>query len=253
MSSYCVFSGALVALALVLTPPPAREPGDVHPWKLGGAPPLDRVRLDRACAHPAGTRRGDAHRPRSQTTLGVGSCSIASGSDGEVDRRSALRDVPVVRRRPTEAEQRFLSSASDLRARFKKETRGARAVGAAPAMPRAAPTEGEGLVVVSVVCAFDRHLFSLPRNVDASPYSTCFLPRRRQSRRRDRGRLVARRRARSLVLGGARAVLFQSCCASTRRRRCRPARVYVLQRHLPRRDPDLPRVRRTGAADPRRA
>lgn len=67
----------------------------------------------------------------------------------------------------SQAEQRFMTAASDLRARFKKETRGARAVDAAPEM-RARAAEGEGLVVVSVVGAFDRHLPALPRGVDTA-------------------------------------------------------------------------------------
>jgi uncharacterized membrane protein len=69
------------------------------------------------------------------------------------------------------AEQRFLDAASDLRARFKKETRGLRALDPAPEL-RARADEGQGLVVVSIVGAFDRRLPQLPRGVDPTSLSS---------------------------------------------------------------------------------
>jgi len=63
------------------------------------------------------------------------------------------------------AQERFQSIAMSLRARYKHEMAGARASGSASAV-QARADEGEGLVVVSVVVAWDAHLGSLPNQLN---------------------------------------------------------------------------------------
>lgn len=65
-----------------------------------------------------------------------------------------------------DAEARFQSVATSLRARYQHERAGARAIGGGPTA-QARAVEGEGLVVVSLVVAWDQHLAPLPS--DLSP------------------------------------------------------------------------------------
>jgi uncharacterized membrane protein len=64
-----------------------------------------------------------------------------------------------------ECEARFQTLATDLRSRFKHETAGVRAHGSALDF-QARATEGEGLVVVSVIVATDRWMEPLPTTMD---------------------------------------------------------------------------------------
>ena len=63
--------------------------------------------------------------------------------------------------------------ATELRARFRHETAGARAGAATPEM-RARAEEGEGLVVVSMVVAWRGHMAPLPKRLDAASAAAAF-------------------------------------------------------------------------------
>lgn len=101
--------------------------------------------------------------------------------DGEAGRREGSREAAQLlagacgsaryaafqtfRCKERDAEGRFHAMATDLRARYRHETAGARASGTTPAM-RARAEEGEGLVVVSVVVAWRGHMAPLPGDLD---------------------------------------------------------------------------------------
>ncbi|MCA9609992.1 MAG: DUF1517 domain-containing protein [Myxococcales bacterium] len=77
------------------------------------------------------------------------------------------------RGKAAEAEARFQRIATDLRARYRHETAGARAAGPIPEV-RARADEGEGLVVVTMIVGWNGHMPRLPARLDPGAAAAAF-------------------------------------------------------------------------------
>lgn len=162
-------------------------------WVTGRTPAERRARAIAEAEGPCEVRRvsiGFDWSVRRELQAALDRMASASSIEGSEGRRRAAREVTrhlhaalsgarfacfqSYRVGKAECEARFQRLATDLRARFTRETAGARSHGEAPAM-RARADEGEGLVVVSLVVATDRWLGALPRAMDRAAIASALM------------------------------------------------------------------------------